>query len=167
MSLGDLAALGFIVGAPMVQPKIPFSLFDFKYISMFEERKAWLTAAAGAAIALTDIYECPEHKFALLLGLTVNVTKTTATALLVALQRAARRDPAAISPALISESAASGYYSWPSGKAAGAHVMGWHLCFLFPGDKIRLSHALTAAETIVDSVSYVIIEYIDPRYEEK
>jgi len=148
-----------------MRPRVPFSLFDFKTIHEFKPRQKTLSSTAGIAIPSTVFYTCPDHKFALLLKLSVAVTKTTATALLVLVGRTSQKDEkVSSSEALISESANTGYYSWPSGKATGSHVLGWCLEFLFAGDTLNLSHALTAAETITDVVSWVIIEYDDPRY---
>jgi len=149
----------------MVMPKLPFTLFDFDRMSFFGVKNKVLESAAGVAIPTTTIYTVPEHKMALLLNLKVQVAKTTATELLVRVIRKEKDETLDTSEALIRESAADNYFSWPSGKTAGAHVFGWHLLFLFEGDAIDASQALTAAETIKHTFSWLIIEYDDPRYE--
>lgn len=149
----------------MVMPKLPFSLFDFDRMLHFGPKYKRLAAAAGDAIPSTAIYEVPQHTIVLLMKLSVNVAKTTGTALSVHVERKNPDETINSTEVLISETADTGPYSWPSGKATGSHVLGWFINFLLPGDIIYLSHALTALETIVDNVSMFLIEYKDPRYE--
>ena len=148
-------------------PKFPFSLFDFKHIDKIEPLQKTLSSSAGNAIALTTIYEVKDHKFVLLLGMSITVTKTTGTALLAFIERK-NKIAAALTfvDTLIQETADTGPYSWPSQKTAAEHTVGWHLCFMFPGDKIRVSQALTAAETILHEILIHRIEYSDPRFKE-
>lgn len=59
------------------------------------------------------------------------------------------------------------WFAWPPGKTPTLpKTPGWHLIFMYPGDYIYYTHALTAAETIEDTINMGMIEYSDPRYEE-
>lgn len=159
----------------MVLPAFPFSLFDFKYINKFEPICHQVDAAAGDAIPETVIYEVPEHKFALLLGIHVLSTKTTSTEFICYIIRNKENmeikglpDTTAIANALITETLGDteALVSWPAAKTPSLWVPAWHLYFLHAGDKIAISHALTALETIEDIVTVQRIEYNDPRWEE-
>jgi len=147
--------------------KVPFSLFDFKHIREFGPQFFKETAGAGVAIGAT-IYTVKPGEFVLLLSASVYHTKTTGTQLIL---RIVRKPPGGynLQEVLINDTAAAtaGSMSWPSSKSSGLYdVLGWHLCFLFPGDSIYLAHALTAAEAIEDVVTLNMIVYADPRWED-
>ena len=150
----------------MVMPKLPFSLFDFKYIDKFEVIDKKMVAAAGVAIPSTTIYTCPDFKFALLLQATIGSIKTTSTEMALKLIRYDHHGIGEVSDLLLNETfgTSESYLSWPMAKASANWALGWTLVFLFPKDIIEYSHALTLAETIVDTVALVLIEYSDPRY---
>ena len=151
----------------MVIPKFPFSLFDFKHIDKFGPLATKIAeAAAGAAIPETVIYTCPDYKFALILQASVVSTKTTSTAFTMAIIRAKRNNITGIQDWLLIEDlgTSESVISWPMSKPTTSWCLGWTLVFLFPGDTIKISHALTAAETIEDKVEIIGIEYSDPRY---
>ena len=146
----------------MVMPKLPFSLFDFKLIQKIEPILWEKISGAGVAIPVTIIYTVPEHHFVWLLGINVTVTKITGTLMYYAIVR--KKGGADM---LIYESAAdTGQYAWPSAKTPSLQTPAWFPLFLFEGDTIKVSHALTAAETIAHSTMIHRIEYKDPRYEE-
>lgn len=150
-------------------PKLPFTLFDFKNIDYFGPKAKKIEAAAGAAIPETVVYKCPDHKFTLLLQANVASIKVTSTEFTMAIIRADIEGVSNIQDWLMVEDLGTteGGMSWPMQKAATGWVLGWGLAFLFPGDEIRVSHALTALETIVDRIGLIIIEYEDPRWHEK
>jgi len=141
-------------------PELPFSLFDFSRIDKIEPFHKHFETAAGGAIAPQNLFVVPEHKIVLILGVNVLVEKSTGTALTCSVVRnlGGGED-------LILETADSGPYSWPSGKATAKHVIGWHLLWMFPGEAIAISHALTAAEVITHDWIVSRIQYRDPRFE--
>ena len=148
-------------------PKLPFSLFDFKNIDRFEIVAKKVSSVAGVAIPETMIYKVPDYKFTLLLQASVLSTKITSTAFAMYIIRATVGNVTLIQDWLINEDLGTteASMSWPSSLATTTHGLGWTLVFLFPGDEIRIAHALTAAETIEDKVGLTLIEYSDPRYE--
>ena len=146
----------------------PFGLFNFHFIEKFEHRVNMLIAGAGAGIS-SDIYVCPTGRIALFLDFHVQCDKVTSTAFKLMLGRidAVKGKGALFSPeVLLSETLGTTelMLHWPMAKPSTNWTLGPTLVFLFPGEKITVSHALTAAETIVDEVGYTIIEYKDPRY---
>ena len=148
-------------------PKFPFSLFDFKNIDRIEPIFKRLNAAAGDAITTTTIYEVPQHKFALLLGVGLVVTKTTATELNLHILRNFKIGASkTFADYLLTEDVATSKIGWPSAKTAADHTLGWHLCFMWAEDQLRVSHALTAAEVIQHDITINRIEYSDPRFKE-
>lgn len=150
----------------MVMPKLPFSLFDFKRIVKFEPQFFVEEAAAGAALNYT-MYTCPTHKFAWILKINIEVTKTTGTALNIDIVRKKAPKSEGWYESLFLETIGGENISWPSNKASAVNSPAYHIALLFPGDKIQIGHALTAAETIDHYGTYHIIEYNDPRYEKK
>lgn len=167
MSLGEAIAALLLLRAGaeiVVLPKPAFSLFDLKRASAIEPIHEYVSASAGVAVPATTIYTCPPHKIVLLLGISDYVTKATATAMTMYIQRKITGALAYLD-GLIAETQGTGYASWPSAKAAAQHTIGYHICLLFPGDIIRITHALTAAETITHEITIHRIEYTDPRYQ--
>ena len=147
-------------------PKLPFSLFDFKHIDKIEPILVHLTAIAASAIDKV-VYTVPDGKFALILSASVLSYKVTSTVFQMYVQRKEARPPV-WRDHLIRETLGTTetHASWPPAKAPASWVMAWHLLLMWPGDHIRVLHALTAAETIQDDVSISRIEYNDPRYKE-
>lgn len=145
---------------------IPFSLFDFKHINKFSPIATTVEAAAGNAIAKA-IYTCPKYMFTLILSVSVESAKTTSTQFKTYITRAATIHDS-FREHLIDETLGTTevHASWPAGKAPATWSMGWHLLFMFPGDVLWVTHALTVAETIADDISVVRIEYNDPRFKE-
>jgi len=147
-------------------PKLPFSLFDFKNIESFDPKYYRAAAAAGAAIDAT-VYKCKDHHFAWLISFNIEVIKTTGTALEIGIIRdyMAPKPLPTYLQVLIAETIGTENVNWPSAKTTAIHSVGQHMCFLFPGDYLYVTHALTAAETIDHEGFYHLIEYRDPRYE--
>lgn len=165
----ELAALFgvYAIGSvkPMVKPHIPFSLFDFKFIESWGSKRFTASAGAGAAIAEV-LYTCPDNKIVLILAANLYTQKTTGTAVVLKVRRKLSAIASAVPELeLIAEDSINNTnFGWPSSKpATGNQPVAWHLLFLFPGDQLYLTHALTAAETIDDEVHIDCIIYQDPR----
>lgn len=150
----------------MVMPKLPFSLFNFKYITSFDPKYYRASAAAGVDID-EEVYTCKDHHFAWLLSFNIDVVKTTGTNLEIGISRVygAPKPAPTFIQYLIKETIGTETVNWPSAKTAAVHSVANHPLFLFPGDLLWVVQDLTALETIDHEGFYHIIEYKDPRYE--
>lgn len=162
----DIAAAGLLlyVGADvMVLPKPQFSLFNFKFIQFWGVKAYLKQAGAGAAIS-ADVYTVPDGSIVWLQSVAILTQKTTATEV----QCFIKRKVGTMLPLehlIVEDSTNNKYLCWPQHKAASTlESLAWLPLFLHEGDIIRLTHDLTAAETINDTVALHMVEYTDPRY---
>jgi len=125
-----------------------------------------LSAAAGAAIASPNnvFHKCPSTELRLMLGGRLSTTKTTGTALtLKQHNKEAIAAPGVVTgevTTFLVRTIGTEVIEIPSWEAAGTDLEEAHpnrLHLFQDGDHLRLTHALTAAETIVDTLT---IRYI-------
>ena len=146
--------------------KPPFGLLNFHFIERFEHVFTEHRAAAGDALVAAESYKCPEGRIALILNVHVRSYKTTSTTLNLNVYRYDKAKPEYKAQPLFEETIGTteAFIDWPPSKPTTGFVLGPTLLFLFPGDKLIITHQSTAGETIKDQVSFTLIEYKDPRY---
>lgn len=153
----------------LVMPKLPFSLFNYEYI--IDDKPLYDTESAAAGNVISHEIrlapgenvddEIPSGRMMWLRSFVLGSAKTTGTALSVYIVR--KKWPGSSwtgKETLFAETIGTDVLSWPfTTKLAAGYELGNCILMLFPGDKIAVAHALTAAETIVHEYTIQRILY--------